>query len=79
MYRQRFTCHRRLIDHRIAINNDSVERNHISDMDHDLIVYTDRLCRYLHFLSVLLQPDFSNIQGHAPRKITNGFLVCPLL
>ena len=79
MYRQRFACHRCLIHHRIAIDNRSVKWDHISDMDHDLIIHMDRFCRYLHFLSVLLQPDSSDVQGHAPCKIPDGFLVCPLL
>ena len=48
-------------------------------MDGQLVARGNIRKRYKNFGPVHFLPDLFHIQGHAPRRITNGFLMCPLL
>ena len=83
--RQRFTCHRGLVDHSLSGCDDAVKRNDISHMHDHFISRADVGSGYQNLLlsfSVcipLLQPHSADIQRHASGQVSHRFFMCPFL
>ena len=78
-YRHGFAGHRSLIDHRLALNDLAVKRDHAAGADNDLIAGADIADGYKRLGLTGTQPRFVNVYGHRPREIGDGLLMRPLL
>jgi hypothetical protein len=68
-----------LIDHCLAGNDFSVERDHATGADYDVVAGLNVSHRHEHRARVRLFPDLIHIQGHGLREISNGLLMRPLI
>ena len=67
-----------LIYHAFPAGYLSVKGDHISHMYGHHIAFPDLIRLYQDLLPVPFQPDFFNIQGHAPRQVSHGLFMGPL-